>query len=211
MKLPILTALIAALAAGCAHTPKPFVDTDKPNAIYAVATADPLMDTWPFSESDFKKIEKHYDIRAVKLRSDTDLYTALTSTPNVELLVINAHANNQGMHMGSGEGQDKILTKPLSYEHQDLWLLHALDNLHPNARIFLKGCSTGEGDNSFAKYFSEEAKGRRVFGATENMLQGWFGTKIINMYPFEVKVYNHLHKRIMGNDSTYDSWSDTDE
>ncbi len=170
-----------------------FQDTEKPNAVLVYPTEDKNGAFQNNVAIDlFRKMKGVYDTWVVFATTEHDVYTALTSIPNIEFLVLAGHGSPHELILGTmdikkaKEEADEVYT----IDRTDFELGQYLENLHPDATIFLNACKTAEGarndTDNLANFIIGLAGERSVIAATDSFTM--LDIQIQSLYPFEIKI-----------------------
>lgn len=168
-----------------------FKDTKKPNAVIIFPFKD-----WNGAFKDrgiltfYHKIEQEYDVFVKVASTEEDMYNAIDTIPNIELLVLGGHGNINVLWFDWKKKSEE--TDEKSYlSISDLELGDYLNELNPNAVILLYSCSNAKGGKNeinLANFVMSHANGRKVIASTKPFNSG--GIEIISIYPLDIKIKN---------------------
>lgn len=175
-----------------------FEDTSKPNALLIYPAKDNKYGT--FRNSDvvvfYNTVKEGYDVMIKVAAREQEVYEALDSTKNVELLVISGHGTDDSLSLGNGyqfKGVGEDETHFLDISDRELGM--HLQHLKPSATIFLYSCSTGGGremGKNLANAIADWAQGRTVIAPAKDLETD--DVIVHKVFPFEVMLYYDLQK-----------------
>jgi len=184
-----------------------FKDTDKPNALLVYPAIDPINEFYsPIEISILEALKKKYDTRIIVASKEEEVYKELENIPNIMFFNPKGHGEYNILALGEyqwglqgvEDGDVDLKTENYGIDTSDNELEKVINNLHPNAVIFLDSCSNGEGRErkaNLANFIKKLSKGRKVISATEPY--SGEDMEIQNFYPFDVKIVKD------GRDITY--------
>lgn len=167
-----------------------FVDTSKPNALIVFPTKDAnsafAINTY---RNIIQKVKNAYDLRVIAASIEDQVYNALQTTPEIELLILNGHGNAYSLSLGDIDPQvGTIHDERYSIDVHDNELSVHLNRLHPDARIFLFSCSNADTTTrtNLATAIKRFSKSRKVFASKEKLATQEIIIKSI--YPFDIRI-----------------------
>lgn len=175
-----------------------FTDTAKPNALLVYPTSDRGTFRNEASIKFFKKIQEGYDTKVVVASREGEVYGALESRDDFELLVLLGHGAKTTLSLGENDLRLQKAEKDETYtiDTSDWELETYLRHLTPNAVIFLYSCNTGEGRGeaqNLANAIAEWGGVRKVIAPTEVLNTS--RVTVNSLYPFDVTLIDEKGER----------------
>ncbi len=174
-----------------------FEDTAKPDALFIYPASDNNPDLYGryvggvFRDANsinfFNEAKKAYDLKVEVVAEEDQFYARLLSSVEFEYLLLAGHGSADSLALGTGEEDERQ-----KIDIYDLELENYLQNLAPNAVIFLYSCSTGEGgDNAvnLANTLAKWAHGRKVIAPKEPLYTN--RVAVNSFYPFDATLTDH--------------------
>lgn len=166
-----------------------FKDTNKPNCVM-IYPHDDYNNAFkiPDSKRLFDNINASYDLFLKTVYDEKEIYKILDSIPNIELLILGGHGLQSSMEFRNISifYFNEFLEQSYMLDTGDKELSEHMNNLAPNARIFLYSCSNGRGreyQDNLANFVAQ-VSGRRVYSMTRP--GNIFDVSIDNAYPLEI-------------------------
>jgi len=157
-----------------------FVDTDKPNAVVIFPTSDDSI-AFAATKNLLERIRGRYDTFVKVASTEQEVYSAIMTIPNVELLVLSGHGSQMTLGLGSGKHEKYKI------DISDSELGKYLQNLNPNAPIVLNSCLNAQGgylEINLANFIMQISHGRKVIAAMD--LFSPFHIRINSDYPLDL-------------------------
>ena len=179
-----------------------FKDTSKPNALLIYPAKD--NERGVFRNQDVvifhNQIKEEYDRKVVVAAREQEVYDALDSTRDIELLILSGHGIDDSLSLGENDLRYKSAEKDETYtiDASDWELGWHLQNLRPSATIFLYSCLTGSGGEegkNLANAIAEWADGRKVIAPTKVLRTD--DVQVNNLYPFNVTIFHSDEKELL--------------
>ena len=192
------------------NRPENFRDTGRPNMLYVVPAAD-LNGAFENDQSlqMYQNLSEVYDAYVLVASTESEVYEAISSVPNIKLLVLSGHGSRSTIQLGRSPYLDNLIehnggyegfnVTDLSdddYELIDEYVIDTRDDLfeyinmlHPNAVIFLNSCSNGYGGSTasnLANHFISQSSGRTVISATRDFSS--HDVQVLDLYPFDIQI-----------------------
>ena len=188
-----------------------FTDTLKPNALLIYPTHDGELGYFhknygAFRETAslelYQQLKNNYDLKVNVSSVEEEVYDALTVSKGFMFLMLAGHGTEKTLSLGENDLRSMNAEKDEKYtlDTSDSELEGYLQNLDPQATIFLGSCSNGKGGagaDNLANSIATWGKGRKVIAALEDLEVGKINMLIA--YPFDVI----LQDRKGENDITY--------
>ena len=181
-----------------------FNDTPKPNALLVYPTSDNNPDLLvrygdstfrnPDSRYFFNGMKQAYDLKTIVVSEEDQFYAQLFSPTEFEYLLLAGHGSASSLALSTKDPR-RYLEKEdekRDLDISDQELENYLQNLAPNAVIFLYSCSTGEGgDNAvnLANTLAKWAHGRKVIASKEPLYTN--RVAVSSFYPFDVTLTDY--------------------
>ncbi len=185
-----------------------FEDTNKPNAVIVYPTNDrnTAFET-PESMRFFGMIREKYDIRLVIAEKEEEVYKAIDSTPDIELLILGGHGSENSLSLGEEDPMLANGTKSEEYklDLSDKEIAQYLKKLKPQAVIFLNSCSNAKGDensDNLANFVIKNADGRKVIASKEPFSAS--NVHIKSLYPFDIQIIKIRYSTLPVNEKEID-------
>ena len=171
-----------------------FKDTSKPNALLIYPAKDNIYGVFRNQDvvSFHNQLKDGYDIMIKVAAREQEVYDALDSNNNIELLILFGHGVKDSLSLGENDLRMESASRGETYtiDVSDWELSWHLQNLHPSAVIFLYSCLTGsgrEGAENLANAVAEWADVRTTIAPTKILSTS--RVQIDNLQPFKVTLY----------------------
>ena len=173
-------------------------DTAKPDALFIYPASDNNPGLYGryvsgvFRDANsikfFNEMKKAYDLKVEVVSEENQFYAQLLSQTEFEYLLLAGHGRADSLDLSVRREEDE----KLKIDIYDYELENYLQNLAPNAVIFLYSCSTGEGgDNAvnLANTLAKWAHGRKVIAPKEPLYTN--RVAVNSFYPFDAALTDH--------------------
>ncbi len=172
--------------------------SDKPNALVVFPLADWNGGIYNHSNKKLiKKIQEEYNTRVIVAQNENEVYCAIESDPNIELLMIQGHGSKTTLSLGEKDlrnNSDKDYNEKFTIDTTDHEFEEYLRRLPKNAVTFLYACSNGEGNNNLADFIISMTDGRTVYASKEPFAN--CNIRLNSIYPFDIKLRKWIFKDI---------------